>query len=386
MPLPRALENGPVYLDHNATTPVDPRVAEAALPYLTAHFGNPSSGHAYGQAARAAVTAARAQVAGLLGCAPDEVVFTGGGSEADTPAIRGAALAHPGDHVVTQVTEHPAVLAVCESLERLHGFRVTRLPVGETGLVRPAELRAALTPGTVLVSIMHANNETGTVQPIRELASIAHEAGALFHTDAAQSAGKLPISGRDLGADLLSITGHKFYAPKGVGALYVRDGLALEPSAYGGGQERGLRAGTENVALIAALGRAAELCDVSTAERTRLETLRDLLHATLRQRLPGRVQLNGHPRLRLPNTLNVSIEGVPAAGLLAAVPAVATSTGSACHEGDVRPSPVLTAMGLPPARATSALRLTLGRWSTEDDVLRAADQLAEAAAPVATRR
>lgn len=386
MTIPRALGNGPVYLDHNATTPVDPRVAEAALPHLTVHFGNPSSAHAYGHSARAAVTTARAQVAGLLGAHPDEIVFTGGGSEADTLAVRGAALAQPGDHVITQATEHPAVLAVCESLERLHGFRVTRLPVDETGLVRPGDLRRALTPDTVLVSIMHANNETGTIQPIRELAALAHEAGALFHTDAAQSAGKIPVSVRELGVDLLSITGHKFYAPKGVGALAVRDGVALEPSIYGGGQERGLRAGTENVALMVALGRAAELCETGDAERTRLETLRDLLHATLRDRLPGRVQLNGHPGSRLPNTLNVSIEGVSASDLLASVPGIATSTGSACHEGDVRPSPVLTAMGLPAARATSALRLTLGRWTTEDDVKRAADQLAQAAAAVATRR
>ncbi|GAB2965943.1 cysteine desulfurase [Amycolatopsis acidiphila] len=385
MTVPSGLAGGPVYLDHNATTPVDPRVAEAALPYLATHFGNPSSGHAYGHAASAAVVAARAQVAAFLGCAAEEIVFTGGGSDADTLAVRGAALAHPGDHVITQVTEHPAVLAVCESLERLHGFRVTRLPVDETGLVRPADLRAALTPGTVLVSVMHANNETGTIQPVRELAAIAHEAGALFHTDAAQTAGKIPVSVRDLGVDLLSITGHKFYAPKGVGALYLRAGLGLEPSTYGGGQERGLRAGTENVALIAALGRAAELCDVSAAERTRLQVLRELLHSTLRQRLPGRVRLNGHPGLRLPNTLNVSVEGVPAAELLAAVPEVATSTGSACHEGDVRPSPVLTAMGLPASRATSALRLTLGRWTGEDDVLRAAHQLADAV-PVPTPR
>jgi cysteine desulfurase len=231
---------GPIYLDHNATTPVDPQVVRACLPFLAEHFGNPSSGHEYGRVANAAVADARRAVAGLLGAAPEEIVFTGGGSDGDTLAIRGAALANPGNHVITQVTEHPAVLGVCESLARLHGFGVTTLGVDPSGRVDPADLAAALEDGTVLVSVMHANNETGTVQPIRELAALAHSRGALFHTDASQTAGKIPVT--DLGADLVTITGHKMYAPKGVGALYVRAGVALEPTTYGGGQERGLRA------------------------------------------------------------------------------------------------------------------------------------------------
>ncbi len=361
----------PIYLDLNATTPVDPRVARACLPYLTEHFGNPSSGHAYGRTAHAAVADARDAVAALLGVAAREVVFTGGGSDGDTLAVRGAALANPGTHVITQETEHPAVLAACESLVRLHGYRVTRLGVDRHGLVDPDELDAALDDDTVLVSIMHANNETGTLQPVRELARRAHARGALFHTDAAQSAGKVPVAG--LGADLVTVTGHKMYAPKGVGALYVREGLALEPAVYGGGQERGLRAGTENVALIVALGEAARL---ASPDDGRVAALRDLLHERLSCALPGRVHLNGHPTERLPNTLNVTIEGAPGDDLLAATPGIAASTGSACHEGVTEPSPVLKAMGAP---AGGALRLTLGRTTTEEEVETAARILTAAA-------
>ncbi|WP_436499637.1 cysteine desulfurase family protein [Actinokineospora sp. HUAS TT18] len=367
----------PIYLDHNATTPVDPRVTAVCLPYLTDHFGNPSSGHTYGHTARHAVDTARASVAEFLGCAPDEVVFTGSGSESDTLAIRGAALAGSGDHVITQVTEHPAVLAACDALRRLHGFQVTELPVDEHGLVDPGALAAALTDRTVLVSIMHANNETGTVQPIRELAALAHARGALFHTDAAQSAGKLDLS--DLGVDLLTIAGHKMYAPKGVGALYVRKGLDLEPTVYGGGQESGRRGGTENVALVVALGTAARLAMDDHGAPQRLQHLRDLLHHLLDENLPGRVHLNGHPTRRVPNTLNVSIDGTLGAALLAAVPGIAASTGSACHEGETRPSAVLTAMGHPSDRALAALRLTLGRSTTADDIQYAATQLTAAA-------
>ncbi|AYY14587.1 cysteine desulfurase [Actinobacteria bacterium YIM 96077] len=382
MTVPTTLRRGPVYMDYNATTPVDPRVVEACLPYLTDHFGNPSSGHAYGKAAHEAVITARGSVAGLLDCAPDDVVFTGGGSESDTLAIRGAALAHRarGSHIITQATEHPAVLAACDSLARLHGFRITRLPVDDTGKVDPAELDAAITPDTVLVSIMHANNETGTVQPIEDLADRAHAHGVVFHTDASQTAGKAGISVRRLGVDLMTVTGHKMYAPKGIGVLYVRPGLQLEPAIYGGGQERGLRAGTENVALIVAFGHAARLArDNHIAEGRHFRHLRDTLHQQLDQQLPGRVHLNGHPTSRLPNTLNISIDGVPGARALDATPDVAASSGSACHEGETQPSMVLTAMSLPAERARCALRLTLGRWSTHDDISRAATSLSETA-------
>lgn len=376
------LAKGPIYLDYNATTPVDPRVVDAMLPYLVAHFGNPSSLHAYGEPTRRALAESRGAVARLLGCEAEEVVFTGGGSESDTLAIRGAALARSdrGDHVVTQRTERPAVLEACRSLERLHGFRVTYLDVDGDGRVDPGALQAAITPRTVLVSIMHANNETGTIQPIAELALIARERGALFHTDAAQSVGKVPVRVDELGVDLLSLTGHKLYAPKGVGALFVRPGIRLEPTIYGGGQEEGRRSGTESVPLIVALGKAASLAhEQLLSDEPRQRRLRDLLHGRLDEQMPGRVRLNGHAGDRLPNTLNVSIAGVAARDLLAATPAVAGATGSACHEDSVEPSAVLCAMGASPERALGALRLTVGRWTTDEEVERAARLIGEAA-------
>ncbi len=374
------LAQGPIYLDYNATTPVDPCVLDAMWPYLATHFGNPSSSHAYAKTARAAVETARAQVAELLSCDPAEMIFTGSGSESNALAIRGAALARQqrGTHIITQQTEHPAVRETCRMLERLYGFRVTELPVDHEGRIRPADLEAALTKQTVLVTIMLANNETGTLQPITELAHIAHRHHALFHTDAAQAVGKLPISVNELGVDLLTVVGYKLYAPKGVGALYVRRGTPLEPLILGGGQEQGRRAGTENVALLVALGAACALASQKLAESPqRLQTLRDLLHQRLSESLPDMVHLNGHPTERLPNTLNVSIDGVIGEAVLAATPEIAAATGSACHEGSTEPSPVLLAQGIERARALAALRLSLGRWTTEDEVERAAHLLAQ---------
>jgi len=375
-----ALLNGPIYLDYNATTPVDPLVVDAMLPYLSIYFGNPSSSHAYAQLPRQAIAKARAQLAELLGCAPDEVTFTGCGSESDTLAIRGAALANRqrGNHIITQVTEHPAVLNVCRALERLHGFRVTYLPVDSTGYVNPADIEKAIDDQTILVSIMHANNETGTIQPIAHIAEIAHRYGALMHTDASQTVGKISTRVADLGVDLLTVAGHKLYAPKGIGALYIRHGTHLEPAIYGGGQEAGRRAGTENVAYMVALGAAAELAyqQLPTGQE-RLRQLRDLLLQRLQNLLPGQIHLNGHPSERLPNTLNISIDGVIGEEVLAATPALASSTGSACHEGSTEPSPVLLAMGHTRERALGALRLTLGRWSTEEEVMRSAILLAQ---------
>lgn len=375
--------DGPVYLDYNATTPIDPRVVEAMLPHLTDMFGNPSSGHRYSTAPKQDLATARARVAALLGAHSHEIAFTASGSEADLLAIRGAVLAsgRPRPHVITQATEHPAVLESCRALRRLHGVRVTVLPVDRDGLVDPDTLVAAITDDTVLVSVMAANNETGAVQPVAEIADRAHTRGALVHCDAAQAAGKIPLDVQALGVDLLTVVGHKMYAPKGIAALYVRDGVALEPVVYGGGQEHGLRAGTENVAFAVALGAAAELAAAELADgaAARIAALRDELHQRLIDALPNRVHLNGPAERRLPNTLNISIDGVLGHDLLAAAPTIAASTGSACHSGTHTPSPVLTAMGMDTNRALAALRLSLGRWSTEADIAAATTALVEAA-------
>ncbi len=380
MKMPPGLQGNPIYLDYNATTPVDPAVLEAMLPYLSTYFGNPSSAHYYAQAMRQALGQAREQVAQLLGCDPREIIFTAGGSESDMLAIRGVALAQRerGNHIITQVTEHPAVLNTCHALARLHGFRITYLSVDQDGRVDPAELEEAIDQQTVLVTIMHANNETGTLQPIAELAEIAHRYGVLFHTDASQSVGKIATYIGEMGVDLLTVAGHKLYAPKGIGALYAREGLQLEPVIYGGGQEAGRRAGTENVAFAVALGMAATLArEQLDGSQIRLQRLRDLLLQRLVQYLPGAVHLNGHTTERLPNTLNVSIDGMSGERILEATPQIASSTGSACHEGHTEPSAVLLAMGLSPERALGALRLTLGRWSSVEDVEIAARLIAQ---------
>jgi cysteine desulfurase len=378
------LAGGPIYLDYNATTPVDPRVVQAMQPHLVTHFGNPSSAHRYATGPERALQEARERIAALIGGSPDAIVFTGSGSEANNLAIRGTILADAHrrrPHLITQSTEHPAVLVTCQAMQRLHGVDVTYLPVDGCGLVDPADVAAAITPRTVLVSIMLANNETGTLQPIAEMARIAHNHGALFHTDAAQATGKVPVDVAALGVDLLTVVGHKMYAPKGVAALYVRPGLRLEPVVYGGGQERGLRAGTEDVASAVGLGTAADLAraDLDDGGPQRVAVLRDRLHADLAGALPDRVVLNGHADRRLPNTLNISVIGVRGDELLATAAGLAASTGSACHAGTTEPSPVLSAMGLDRDRALSALRLSLGRWSSGDDVERAADLVATAA-------
>lgn len=377
------LRGGPVYLDYNATTPVDPRVFTAMVPYLTTEFGNPSSKHQYGGAAHAALDAARTKVGALIGAPPEGIVFTGSGSEADAMAIRGVVMAARESgvarpHVITQVTEHPAVLAACHDLETALGATVTYLPVDQTGRVSAAHVQAAFTPDTVLVSIMHANNETGTLQPITEISAVTRAHGALLHSDAAQSLGKTTVDVDELGVDLLTIVGHKMYAPKGIGALYVRPGVQLRPLIGGGGQERGLRAGTENVAYAAGLGEAATLAQhaLDQGEPSRLTTLRDLLETLLHDHLPGRVHLNGHPVERLPNTLSIRIDDAPALRMLADMPTIAASAGSACHSGRDEPSPVLTAMGLPAADALASVRLSLGRWSTEHEVRAAALSIA----------
>lgn len=368
----------PIYLDYNATTPVDPKVIEAMLPYLQQHFGNPSSSHAYGAQAQAGVKQAREQVAALIGCDPVEIVFTGGGSEADNLAIKGIAESQRsrGNHIITAQAEHPAVLETCRYLER-HGYRVTYLPVDGCAMVDAEDVARALTAETILITVMHANNETGTLQPIAAIGEIAHAHGVAFHTDAAQSVGKVPTRVDDLQVDLLTVAGHKLYAPKGVGALYVRQGMYPESLIHGAGHEGGRRAGTENVAGIVALGEACRSAGENLdGEAARLRQLRDRLHDGLAQQV-GMVHLNGHPTQRLPNTLNVSFAGVDGAALLAALPEVAASTGSACHTGHTEPSPVLRAMGLPDALALGAVRFSLGRWTTEAEVDRTVVFLAE---------
>lgn len=362
----------PIYLDYNATTPVDPRVLEAMLPYLREHFGNPSSSHQYGGQARAGVEEAREQVAALLGCAPDEVVFTGGGSESDNLAIKGVAEARhdQGDHIITSQVEHPAVLNTCHYLER-RGFHVTYLPVDGRGMVDPNDVARAVTSRTILITIMHANNEVGTIQPIGAVGRIARTHGIAFHTDAAQSVGKIPTRIDKLHVDLLTVAGHKLYAPKGVGALYIRRGLQVEPLIHGAGHEGGRRAGTENVAGIVGLGEACRIVGENLdGEAARLQSLRDRLHQGLMTHVAG-VQLNGHPTERLPNTLNISFTGVDSNTLLASLPRLAASTGSACHAGDTEPSVVLLSMGVPPELALSAVRFSLGRWTTEEQIDRA---------------
>ena len=334
----------PIYLDYNASTPVDPAVAQAMRPFLDDAFGNPSSGHWASAPAKAALDRARSQVAALLGAAPDEIVFTSGGSEANNLAIEGTffELNRPGAHIITSAIEHPAVLAPCRFLERF-GASVTYIPVDGSGLIDPEDVRRAITPQTLLISIMHANNEVGTIQPIAEIGAIARQHGIRFHTDAAQSVGKIPTKVDELGVDMLTIAGHKLYAPKGVGALYVRRGLELEPLIHGAGHELGRRAGTESALLAVGLGTACAMA-ADLAPMNHVQVLRDRLWQALQDRFGQGVALNGHPTHRLPNTLNVSFVGRIGADILGQLRDVAASTGSACHSGQIELSPVLAAM------------------------------------------
>jgi cysteine desulfurase len=357
-----------IYLDYNASTPIDAAVAAEMRPFLEDHYGNPSSGHWAATAARTALETARGQVAALLGCHNDEVVFTSGGSEANNLALKGVyfALRDKGDHIISTRVEHPAIIEPCRFLERL-GARVTYLPVEGTCRVDPDDLHRAITPRTILVSIMHANNEVGTIQPIEDCARIAHEHGVLFHTDAAQSVGKVPTGVNELGVDLLSIAGHKLYAPKGVGALFVRQGVRLEPLIHGARHEGRRRAGTESALLAVGLGKACELArDLAPMDRVR--TLRDGFWQGLQEQFEDRVVLNGHPVHRLPNTLNASFVGRIGAEILERLDGVAASTGSACHSGRIELSPVLEAMGVMPEVGMGAVRFSLGRATTRDEI------------------
>ena len=353
-----------IYLDFNASTPLAPEVAEAMQPFLTQHFGNPSSLHWAGVPAKEAVEHARRQVAELFSCHPSEVVFTSGGSESNNHAIKGVffALREKGNHIVTTQIEHPAVLNPCRFLEKL-GAAVTCVGVDRYGRVDPHEIEKAITPRTVLITVMHANNEVGTIQPIEEIARIAKSCGILFHSDAAQSAGKIAAKVDDLGVDLLSLAGHKVYAPKGVGALYIREGTPIEPLIHGAGHESGRRAGTENVMLDVGLGQACELAGKYVHDDG-IFKLRERFWALLQDAFGDGIALNGHPVHRLPNTLNVSFVGKAGGAILSRLDGVAASTGSACHAGSVELSPVLKAMGVTDEVGMGAIRFSLGRTTT----------------------
>jgi len=364
-----------IYLDYNASTPIDSAVAAVMRPLIDTAYGNPSSGHWASAPAKAALEQARGQVAALLGCADDEIVFTSGGSEANNLALKGLVYARSGrpSHIITSEIEHPAILAPCQFLERL-GATVTYVPVDASGLVDPDAIRKAITKDTCLISIMHANNEVGTIEPIADIARIARQHGIPLHTDAAQSVGKISTKVDELGADLLSIAGHKLYAPKGIGALYIRHGIALEPLIHGAVHENGRRAGTESALLAAALGKACEIAQAWIG-MSELQRLRNLFWERLRAAFGNRVVLNCHLEKRLPNTLNISFVGGNGAEILAGMPTIAASTGSACHSGQITLSPVLQAMRVTPEVGLGAIRFSLGRGTTQDEIEAAVSEL-----------
>jgi cysteine desulfurase len=368
----------PIYLDYNATTPVDPEVIQSMLPVLNEVFGNPSSSHTFGKAANDVVEKARSQVARLLNCTPQEIIFTSGGTESNNHAIRGIVFNNWGvknpqrakTKVITSPIEHPAVLEVCRWL-KTQAINIVILPVDSSGLVDPNDLESVIDDGTMLVTVMHANNEVGTLQPVKELARITHDHGAIFHTDAAQSVGKVDVDVKALDVDLLSIAGHKLYAPKGVGVLYIREGVQLTNLMFGAGHEAGRRPGTENVLEISGLGKACHIASRDLPKLTpRLQNLRDRLHRGLENSLgSGNIRLNGHPTKRLPNTLNIGFKDIPADQLLTEIGGeVAASAGSACHADSVQVSPVLTEMGVPLEVAKGSVRFSVGRGTSDEHV------------------
>ncbi len=367
-----------IYLDYAATTPTHPEVVKTMLPYFTEAFGNPSSIYSYGQEAKRAIEEARTKVASLIGARDEEIVFTSGGTEADNSALEGVAFANEsrGNHIITSSIEHHAVLETCKFLER-RGFSVTYLPVDEYGLVDPDDVRRAITDKTILVSVMYANNEVGTVEPIAEIAQIAKEAGIYCHTDAVQAAGHIPIDVNELGVDLLSMSAHKLYGPKGIGALYIRKGARLTPFMCGGGQERGRRASTENVPGIVGFSKAVEFArEDMSKEAERLTHLRDQLISGLFERI-DHIRLNGHPTMRLPNNANISVDYVEGESMLLNLDleGICASTGSACSSASLEASHVLLAIGLSHEQAHGSLRFSLGKWTTEDEIRRVLDVL-----------
>lgn len=371
----------PIYLDYNATTPIDPAVRTTMLPFFEEQFGNPSSSHAYGRFAQRAVEKARGQMASLIGASAREILFTSGGTEASNQVIKGVMLSGDwhGNHLIISSIEHPATYKPAEYVRAL-GCEVSIVPVDRHGMIDPDAIRKAITRRTRLISIMHSNNEIGTLEPIREIAAIARDHGLLMHADAAQSAGKMTIDVQELGVDFLSIAGHKLYAPKGVGALYVRRGVDLPCFIHGAGQEGGRRAGTENVPYIVGLGKAAEIAELALPEATQsLAASRNRLENLLRNALGDRLVVNGHPTQRLPNTLNASFLGKIGSELLDDVPGIAASTGAACHEGHFIVSPIFLALGLPEEVGRGAVRLTVGRFTTAEEIEEAVRMLIQAA-------
>lgn len=367
-----------IYLDNNATTPLASVVADAIARCLKDNFGNPSSGHVFGIKAKKAIEKARGHVAGLIGAEPDEIVFTSGGTESNNLAIFGTLSKYKSGHIISSCIEHPSVSNPLKQLESM-GFRVTYLRVDKYGFVNPDDVAKSITKNTRLITVMHSNNETGTIQPIAEIGRIANDRGIPFHCDAAQSVGKVPVNVIKLNTDLLTIVSHKFYGPKGVGALYKKDGIELSPIIYGASHEKGLRPGTENVAGIIGLGKTSELAKRELTKRVRhMKDLTKLLLNELRRQIPG-IKLNGHPSKRLPNTLNLSFPNISGSLLLAMLKKeIAASTGSACHEGSDVPSPVLKAMGASDKDALSAVRLSLGRDNREGEIKRAAKAIVDA--------
>lgn len=374
-----------IYLDYNATTPIDPEVEAAMRPYLNTYFGNPSSRYSYGVDSRKAVELARLQVAVLIGASPEEIIFTSGGSESDNHALKGAAFAlkDKGNHIIVSTIEHPAILEVCTWLQK-QGFEISYLPVDSNCMVEIAKLEGLITPQTILISVMHANNEIGTLQPVAELAAIAHRHGILFHTDAAQSAGKVKIDVNELDVDLLTLAGHKFYAPKGIGALYIRKGVVLDNLIHGAGQEHNLRAGTENLLEIVGFGKAAEIAGRDLEKSSsHLEAMRDLLLGELQSTIPG-IHLHTVINNSLPNTLSVAFKGIPADTLLSTLPELAASAGAACHPAGVTSSHVLLAMGVTTEFAMGTIRLSTGKYSTSEEIKSAAQLIAKAYNAVAS--
>lgn len=367
-----------IYLDYNATTPIDPLVAEPMQPFVSEHYGNPSSSHAFGVKTRQAIELARKQVASMLGCEIDEIIFTSGGTESNNYAIKGYAFANrdKGNHIITSAIEHPAVSEVCKYLEG-KGFSVTYLPVDSTGMIYIYDVEKTITPKTILISVMHANNEVGTIQPIKEISKLARKHGITVHSDCAQSVGKIPVKVEELGVDLLSVAGHKLYAPKGVGALYIRSGVKLEKLIHGADHEMNRRAGTENVLEITGLGKACELVEKNLDEyNKKMKLTRDHLEQKLKEKFSD-ILFNGNSDQKLPNTLSISFKGLEANIIVSELRSVAVSAGAACHSDSIDISPTLTAMNVPTEYAMGTIRLSTGRFTTTEEIAKAVDEISE---------